>query len=121
MPVVIEAPAPVPAPTPAVQASPLPVVVAAQAVNAGMLSGVTPTLPSLSVGGLNYTAVGDAGATPTSAPGAAAGGERLPATQGLGAGRDVKFLSVFVVSGGIQMPPAAVGANATASAPDAAK
>lgn len=99
-------------------------MVAAQAVNAGMLTGVTPELPSLSVGGLNYTAVADAGGAPTSTAGSAsADGERLPASQGLGAGRDVKFLSVFVVSGGIQMPPpaAAVGANATPSAPEAAK
>lgn len=98
-------------------------MVAAQAVNAGMMSGVTPELPSLSVGGLNYTAVADAGATPTSTAGSAsADGDRLPASQGLGAGRDVKFLSVFVVSGGIQMPPgASTGANATPPAPDAAK
>jgi hypothetical protein len=42
---------------------------------------------------------------------AAQGGEtpavlsnRQNATQSLGAGRDVKFLNVFVVSGGIRMP-----------------
>ena len=100
------------------QASAIPVVVATQAVNAGMMTGVTPELPSLSVGGLNYTAVADAGGGQASTTGAAAGeGDRLPVSQGLGAGRDVKFLSVFVVSGGIQMPPAAADANATPGAP----
>jgi hypothetical protein len=70
-------------------------------------------LPSLSVGGLNYTAVGDAGDTSASASPSA---ERLPATQGVGAGRDVKFLSVFVVSGGIQMPqPANNNSSSTAA------
>lgn len=93
-------------------------VVAAQAVNAGMMTGVTPELPSLSVGGLTYTAVSDAGGGQASTAGAAAGeGDRLPVSQGVGAGRDVKFLSVFVVSGGIQMPPAAADANATPGAP----
>ena len=62
------------------------------------------------MGGLNYTAVGDSADTVGTA-----NSNRLPATQGLTAGRDVKFLSVFVVSGGIQMPRAAAPDINTAS------
>ena len=80
------------------------VAISAQAASPVVLSGVTPTLPSLSVGGLNYTDLSDSG----SAQSSSASRDRLPASQGLTAGRDVKFLSVFVVSGGIQMPSAPV-------------
>jgi hypothetical protein len=41
---------------------------------------------------------------------------REPATQGLTSGRNVKFLNVFVVSGGIRMPGQAASIdNATAA------
>jgi hypothetical protein len=98
-----------------VQAAPVADVtkaIAAQAASPVVLSGVTPAMPSLSVGGLNYTDVSESSAVK---PGSASG-DHMPATQSLTAGRDVKFLSVFVVSGGIQMPnAAAASANAAAN------
>ena len=103
---------PVPAPTP----EPLPVAaahspatpdartaIAAQAASPVIVGGATPALPSLSVGGLNYTDVSDSGGVQSGS----SNRDNMPATQSLTAGRDVKFLSVFVVSGGIQMPSAA--------------
>jgi hypothetical protein len=72
---------------------------------------MTPALPSLSVGGLNYTDVSESSNVPASS----ANREHMPATQSLTAGRDVKFLSVFVVSGGIQMPAAATSNNTSTS------
>lgn len=93
------------------QAAALPAAVSVQAATPIVQGGVTPALPSLSVGGLNYTAVGESAETSGSA-----NSNSLPATQALTAGRDVKFLSVFVVSGGIQMPRAAAPDISTASA-----
>ena len=78
-----------------------------------MQGGVTPAMPSLSVGGLNYTEVSESSAAPASS----SNREHMPASQSLTAGRDVKFLSVFVVSGGIQMPAAAT-TNSNASTND---
>lgn len=83
--------------------------IAAQAASPVIVGGSTPTLPSLGVGGLNYTDVGDA----SSVQSESTNRDKMPATQSLTSGRDVKFLSVFVVSGGIQMPT-----NANASTND---
>lgn len=111
-------PAPVAAPTPAPVAQPSPAAdlkaaISTQAASPALQGGVTPAMPSLSVGGLNYTDVSESsGASATSNS-----RETMPVTQSLTAGRDVKFLSVFVVSGGIQMP-AAVTSNDNASTSD---
>lgn len=70
-------------------------------------------MPSLSVGGLNYTDVSESSNVSSSS----GSREHMPASQSLTAGRDVKFLSVFVVSGGIQMPAAAT-TNAGTSTSD---
>lgn len=98
-------PAPVAAPAPAIEPSAVPdarTAISAQAASPVIVGGATPTLPSLSVGGLNYTDVSDS----SSLQSGSSNRDNMPATQGLTAGRDVKFLSVFVVSGGIQMPSA---------------
>jgi len=109
-PAALPAPAPAPvanaAPAPAPQAAPVDnarTAISAQAASPVIAGGVTPGLPSLSVGGLNYTDVSESSnVSSTTAP-----RETVPASQSLTAGRDVKFLSVFVVSGGIQMPAVA--------------
>jgi len=98
-------PAPIAAPAPAVEPSTAPdarTAIAAQAASPVIIGGATPTMPSLSVGGLNYTDVSDS----SSLQSGSSNRDNMPATQSLTAGRDVKFLSVFVVSGGIQMPSA---------------
>lgn len=98
-------PTPTSAPAPAAEPSPMPdarAAIAAQAASPVIIGGATPTLPSLSVGGLNYTDVSDS----SSLQSGTSNRDNMPATQSLTAGRDVKFLSVFVVSGGIQMPSA---------------
>ncbi|WP_082565631.1 YDG domain-containing protein [Duganella sp. Root1480D1] len=89
---------PVPAPTPT--PTPTPIAIAAQAASPVIIGGATPTMPSLGVGGLNYTDVSDSNTVQSGS----GNRDNMPATQSLTAGRDVKFLSVFVVSGGIQMP-----------------
>lgn len=110
-PVAIATPEPAPAtipgavPAPVAEPSALPdarTAIAAQAASPVVIGGATPTLPSLSVGGLSYTDVSDSGGMQTDS----SNRDNMPATQSLTAGRDVKFLSVFVVSGGIQMPSA---------------
>lgn len=98
---------PAPVATPIAQPSAMPdarTAIAAQAASPVVVGGATPTLPSLSVGGLNYTDVSDS----NSVQSGASNRDNMPATQSLTAGRDVKFLSVFVVSGGIQMPSSTV-------------
>lgn len=75
------------------------------------MGGATPTLPSLSVGGLNYTDVSDS----SNVQSGSSNRDNMPATQSLTAGRDVKFLSVFVVSGGIQMPSSAASNQGNAT------
>jgi len=100
------APAPEPAPVATAQPPATPdarTAIAAQAASPVIMGGATPTLPSLSVGGLNYTDVSDSSGVQSGS----SNRDNMPATQSLTAGRDVKFLSVFVVSGGIQMPSAA--------------
>nr|WP_082591417.1 YDG domain-containing protein [Duganella sp. Root198D2] len=104
-PVAAPVPTPMAAPAPAVEPSAMPdarTAIAAQAASPIITGGATPTLPSLSVGGLNYTDVSDS----SSVQSGSGNRDNMPATQSLTAGRDVKFLSVFVVSGGIQMPSA---------------
>jgi hypothetical protein len=110
----VAAPAPVVDPVAPPPAQPLAIpgamtAIAAQAASPVIVGGSTPTLPSLGVGGLNYTDVGDAGSVQSESTNR----DQMPATQSLTSGRDVKFLSVFVVSGGIQMPT-----NANASTND---
>jgi hypothetical protein len=84
--------------------------------------GLAPVLPAPAVGGLAYLAVPETGATSGggasagTAPGAdgqgggdstvSATNRRQSSSQALAAGRDVKFLNVLVVSGGIRMPAA---------------
>jgi len=114
--VVTPAPTPTPVPTPA----PAPVPATASVVAATIAPqslGLAPVLPAPAVGGLAYLAVPESGAA--SGGGAAAadgqgGGDsavgatnrRQSSSQALVAGRDVKFLNVLVVSGGIRMPGA---------------
>ncbi|MTW13920.1 filamentous hemagglutinin N-terminal domain-containing protein [Pseudoduganella eburnea] len=115
-PVVAQVPlvTPAPAPAPVVLPSPAPdtrAAISAQVASPALQGGMTPALPSLSVGGLNYTDVSESSNVPANS----ANREHMPATQSLTAGRDVKFLSVFVVSGGIQMPAAATSNNTSTS------
>jgi hypothetical protein len=104
--------------------------------------GLAPVLPAPAVGGLAYLAVPDAATATTGAAGAAGsvgtavpaadgqGGEagegttaigatnrRQSASQALSAGRDVRFLNVLVVSGGIRMPAAGSGEAGGTEAP----
>ena len=71
------------------------------------------------MGGMSYLAVPEQGAAPAaeSTSGVSATERRQSSTQALGAGRDVKFLDVLVVSGGIRMPSAGKDAGAEAPAP----
>ncbi|WP_028105144.1 YDG domain-containing protein [Pseudoduganella violaceinigra] len=127
-PVAVATPAPTPVATPAPVASPEPTpapatapvpqpeikkAIAAQAANPVVVGGSTPEMPSLGVGGLNYTDVTESGNVQSGSNTR----EHTPATQSLTAGRDVKFLSVFVVKGGIQMPSDSA-ANTEASTND---
>jgi hypothetical protein len=85
--------------------------------------GLAPVLPAPAVGGLAYLAVpetgaangGGASATSTAPagdgqgsgdPAVSATNRKQSSSQALAAGRDVKFLNVLVVSGGIRMPAA---------------
>jgi hypothetical protein len=86
--------------------------------------GLAPVLPAPAVGGLAYLAVPETGATNAGGGGAGAGAapaadgqgggdstvsatnRKQSSSQALAAGRDVKFLNVLVVSGGIRMPAA---------------
>jgi hypothetical protein len=81
--------------------------------------GLAPVLPAPAVGGLAYLAVPEAGAASGGGASAGADGQggggdstvsatnrRQSSSQALAAGRDVKFLNVLVVSGGIRMPGA---------------
>ena len=119
-PPVVVTPPPTPAPAPAPTPAPTPVPATASVVAATIAPqslGLAPVLPAPAVGGLAYLAVPEAGAA--SGGGAAAadgqgGGDstvgatnrRQSSSQALAAGRDVKFLNVLVVSGGIRMPGA---------------
>jgi CelD/BcsL family acetyltransferase involved in cellulose biosynthesis len=94
--------------------------------------GLAPVLPAPAVGGLAYLAVPDtSAASPTAAPAAQGQGgdaadgasvsvtkRRQSSSQALAAGRDVKFLNVLVVSGGIRMPGAGAADAAAADAPN---
>ncbi|WP_426335828.1 YDG domain-containing protein [Pseudoduganella sp. R-31] len=113
-PVATPAPTPIATPTPAATPAAAPdarTAIAAQAASPVTIGGATPTLPSLSVGGLNYTDVSDS----SNVQSGTSNRDNMPATQSLTAGRDVKFLSVFVVSGGIQMPSADASNQGTAT------
>jgi hypothetical protein len=119
--------APAPAPTPAPAPATAPVTTATIAPQS---LGLAPVLPAPAVGGLAYLAVPDTSAgTPTAAPAAQGQGGDAPegatvsatkrrqsSSQALAAGRDVKFLNVLVVSGGIRMPGAGAADAATADA-----
>ena len=115
---VVVTPAPAPAPVPAT-ASVVAATIAPQSL------GLAPVLPAPSAGGLAYLAVPETGAgSAPAADGQGAGDSTVSATnrrqsssQALGAGRDVKFLNVLVVSGGIRMPAAG---NEQAGGKDAA-
>jgi filamentous hemagglutinin family protein len=137
-PVIVATPAPTPALAQAPAAAPAQPTVAAPAqptIAAAtgatqVIASVQPT-PTPSVGALNYLPVPESpGAAPSAsaslAPagagsadaGSAQGGDapavlanKQAATQGLTAGRDVKFLNVFVVSGGIRMPEGGASAG----------
>lgn len=129
------APTPIPALAQAPAAAPAQPTIAAATGATQVTAAVQPT-PMPSVGALNYLPVPEApGAAPSAAaslasagagnaasPGAdtasAQGGDapavlanKQAATQGLTAGRDVKFLNVFVVSGGIRMPEGGASAG----------
>ncbi|SDD71668.1 filamentous hemagglutinin family N-terminal domain-containing protein [Massilia sp. PDC64] len=121
---VVVTPAPVPAPAPA----PVPTTASVAAATIAPQSlGLAPVLPAPAVGGLAYLAVPETGATNVSSGGGASasagatpaadgqgGGDstvsatnrKQSSSQALAAGRDVKFLNVLVVSGGIRMPAA---------------
>jgi hypothetical protein len=60
------------------------------------------------MGGMSYLAVPEQGASPAGGAdsGVSATERRQSSTQAQGAGRDVKYLDVLVVSGGIRMPAA---------------
>jgi len=104
--------------------------------------GLAPVLPAPAVGGLAYLAVpetGAAGAAPVATAGMVASANGAPAADGQGetggdatvsatnrrqtssqalaAGRDVKYLNVLVVSGGIRMPAAGNGEAGGTEAP----
>jgi hypothetical protein len=117
-PPVVVTPPPAPTPTPAPAPAPVP---ATASVVAAMIApqslGLAPVLPAPAVGGLAYLAVPDAGAAGGGGAAAADGqgggdstvsatNRRQSSSQALAAGRDVKFLNVLVVSGGIRMPGA---------------
>lgn len=80
------------------------------AADAARYAAVLPVLPAAAVGSMGYLAVPEApGSATASAPSAATPAfadshTKQPASQGASANRDVKFLSVFVVGGGIQLP-----------------
>jgi filamentous hemagglutinin family protein len=137
--IVAATPAPVVPPTPAPEQTPA--AVAATTI-APQALGLAPVLPAPAVGGLAYLAVPDAATATTGAAGAAGsvgtavpaadgqGGEagegttaigatnrRQSASQALSAGRDVRFLNVLVVSGGIRMPAAGSGEAGGTEAP----
>jgi hypothetical protein len=96
--------------------------------------GLAPVLPAPAVGGLAYLAVpetsaagGGSSAASTSPAADGQGGDgatvgatkrRQSSSQALAAGRDVKFLNVLVVSGGIRMPAAGTGEAGGAEAPN---
>jgi hypothetical protein len=130
-PVVVVTPAPAPAPAPVVTPVPAPAPATASVAAttiAPQSLGLAPVLPAPAVGGLAYLAVPDAGATGTAdGQGGAAGdgattvgatNRRQSSSQALAAGRDVKFLNVLVVSGGIRMPAAGTNEAAGAQAPN---
>jgi len=104
---VVVTPAPAPAPVPAT-ASVVAATIAPQSL------GLAPVLPAPAAGGLAYLAVPETGAGSAPAADGQGGGDstvsatnrRQSSSQALGAGRDVKFLNVLVVSGGIRMPAA---------------
>jgi filamentous hemagglutinin family protein len=146
-PVATPDPAPVAAPTPAPVVTPAPVPVpATAAVAAATIApqslGLAPVLPAPAVGGLAYLAVPETSAANTGAGGGADVASAAPAADGQGteagdgaatvgatkrrqsssqalaAGRDVKFLNVLVVSGGIRMPAAGTSEAGGAEAPN---
>jgi filamentous hemagglutinin family protein len=146
-PVATPDPAPVAAPQPAPVVTPAPVPVpATAAVAAATIApqslGLAPVLPAPAVGGLAYLAVPETSAANTGAGGGADVASAAPAADGQGteagdgaatvgatkrrqsssqalaAGRDVKFLNVLVVSGGIRMPAAGTSEAGGAEAPN---
>ena len=143
-PVATPAPAPTPVvvtpvPAPVAAPSPVPASVAATTIAPQSL-GLAPVLPAPAVGGLAYLSVPESGAAPVATAGTVAsangapaadgqgeaGGEsttvsatnrRQTSSQALAAGRDVKYLNVLVVSGGIRMPGAGNGEAGGTDAP----
>lgn len=102
---------------PAPRSASLPATAAA-AVIASQAGGIASSIATPAVGGLAYVAVADGATTPQAGegkagPGSEVGPKAAPASatqrrqsssQGAGANRDVKYLDVMVVSGGIRMP-----------------
>jgi hypothetical protein len=116
--VVTPTPSPAPAPEPAT-ASVTAATIAPQSL------GLAPVLPAPAVGGLAYLAVPDTGAADGQGGAAGEGGPTVGATnrrqsssQALAAGREVKFLNVLVVSGGIRMPAAGTNETGAIDAPN---
>jgi hypothetical protein len=123
---------PTPTPTPAPAPAPATASVTAATIAPQSL-GLAPVLPAPAVGGLAYLAVPDTGAANNGAAGATDGqggaaGEggptvgatnrRQSSSQALAAGREVKFLNVLVVSGGIRMPAAGTNEAGAIDAPN---
>lgn len=89
-------------------------IVADASLDAARYAAVLPVLPAAAIGSMGYLAIPDAqgaamGNAPATAETAATPAfadtrSKQPASQGASASRDVKFLSVFVVGGGIQLP-----------------
>ncbi|MGJ7914093.1 YDG domain-containing protein [Massilia sp. LXY-6] len=108
----IVTPTPVPTPTPAPVPAPAPAAATSSAVAAAIAppqnQGIVSVLQAPAMGGMSYLAVPEQGAAPAAEPttGVSATERRQSSTQAPGAGRDVKFLDVLVVSGGIRMPAA---------------
>jgi hypothetical protein len=114
----VPVPTPTPVPTPPVPTPPVPATASVVAATIAPQSlGLAPVLPAPAAGGLAYLAVPETGAASGSGAAAADGqgggdstvsatNRRQSSSQALTAGRDVKFLNVLVVSGGIRMPGA---------------
>lgn len=99
----------------------------AAAANAAPAAPATPGLPAESVAttvnaanaanaaNVSSADAGEATSTARNSDAPAVVSNRQSATQGLSAGRDVKFLNVFVVSGGIRMPATTAPAGMSAA------
>jgi hypothetical protein len=108
LPAATPTPTPTPAPTPVPTPAPSTASAVATAIAPPQNQGIVSVLQAPAMGGMSYLAVPEQGAAPAaeSSSGVSATERRQASTQALGAGRDVKFLDVLVVSGGIRMPAA---------------